>query len=50
MLVLKDPPEQAEDRGAERTGAKLGTSYALSGHIPGEIFKGSFSRLCALLP
>lgn len=50
MLVLKDPPEQAGDRCAERAGAELGTCHALSGHTPGDIFKGSFSCLCALLP
>lgn len=48
--MLKDPPEQAGNRGAERAGAKVGTCRVLSGHIPGEIFKGLFSCLCVLLP
>lgn len=50
MLVLKDPPEQAGDRGAERAGSELGTCRALSGHTTADVFKGLFSRLCALLP
>lgn len=49
MLVLMDLPEQAGDRGVDRAGAELGTCHALSGRIPGEIHKGSFSHLCALL-
>lgn len=45
MLVLKEQSEQTEDRGTERAGAELGTSHALSDHIPGVISKGSFFGL-----